>query len=144
VCLYRKNSYKNFSWTTSPEKILKFLWKLWDCIKASLLKWWPPGAGWGHNMRNCFYMCLYRKNIFKIARTTGPETIKFIWKLSDIVQKQIWDGHRRLGPQQLEETFYTVMFTYGKYLFKKSSLEPQGHSTWAGLLKSGPSWVGLQ
>jgi hypothetical protein len=34
--------------------------------KVSLLKSWSPGVGWGHNRGNCFYMCLYRKNSFKI------------------------------------------------------------------------------
>ena len=32
------------------------------CTNASLLKWWSPRVGLGHNMGNCLYMCLYRKN----------------------------------------------------------------------------------
>jgi hypothetical protein len=50
-----------------------------DSTKASLLKSWLPGVGWGHNRVNYFYMCLHRKNIFKISfsRTTGPKGINF-------------------------------------------------------------------
>jgi hypothetical protein len=36
--------------------------KLSDIIQKQVLKS-CPGAGWGHNSGNCFYMCLYRGHI---------------------------------------------------------------------------------
>jgi hypothetical protein len=97
MCLCRKNIFKilipfNNHW---PRKAEIYMKALWHSTKISFLKRWSLGVGWGHNRENCFYMCLYRKNIFQIffSTTTGPENLKFTWKLSDIVQKQVSKNH---------------------------------------------------
>jgi hypothetical protein len=77
---------KIFSRITGQEK-LKFTRKLYHIVKKrKFVKIMAPGGG-----GNCFYMCLYRENIFKIffTRTTGLEKLKFTGKLSDRVQKQV-------------------------------------------------------
>jgi hypothetical protein len=68
-----KNPIKNY-WTRKAGIYIKAFWL---STKAILLKSWLPGVGWSHNRGNCFYMCLYRENAFKIiSRTTGPEKLQ--------------------------------------------------------------------
>jgi hypothetical protein len=85
------------------------------------------GVWWGHNMGNCFYICLCRKYISKIfwRRTTVPEKLKFIWKLNNIVQIQICKNHApgRSGEVIMGEAVLHVFICENHFL-KSFSKEP--------------------
>jgi hypothetical protein len=84
MCVYGGNIFKKFllnNWAREAQIYMKAFWystelsllKSWslgvECqiyMKVFLhgTKSWPPAVRWSHNRENCFYMCLYRKNIF--------------------------------------------------------------------------------
>jgi hypothetical protein len=73
------------------------------------------------------FTCVYIwKNIFEIffSRTTGPEKLKFTWKLSDIVQNQVYEkyGPRWWGRAIKGETGFTCV--YIKIFFSRTT-EPE-------------------
>jgi hypothetical protein len=106
---------------------LNLTWKLSDkYYKIKFVKTMVPGVGWGHNRGNCFYICLYRKNIFKIYIwiTTGREKLNFTWNLSEIVQNQVYLNHGLGGSDgaTIWETVFTCVYTV--YIEKAFSQDP--------------------
>jgi hypothetical protein len=58
----------------------------------------PSGVGWGHNRRNCFYVCLYRKNVFIPSHNQVWKGYNITVCMYDCVCDGLWRDLRRTQP----------------------------------------------